>query len=237
MLVLAYAPSGSAHNAPVVDFATGRARGSKAANDCEGVDKSSGRASGLWYAIADNPAAMRLDDPLARTHARRLHAIRLRGQSHPLPPGRTPTRQTTPQRPRQASLSSRPFASFRSCGIVATPTATPTPRAPPSFHADHATTERAYLTVTPCKSYSFDICARCWRKLEINESGVRKGLRFGVIVCTIVRATNPPVDKMHSFNSLCFSEKLSQELNSRDGSVSRPSVAFSDNCSALAVQS
>lgn len=30
--------------------------------------------------------AMRLDDPFARTHARRLHAIRLRGQSHPLPP-------------------------------------------------------------------------------------------------------------------------------------------------------
>lgn len=29
---------------------------------------------------------MRLRDPLARTHARRLHTIRLRGQSHPLPP-------------------------------------------------------------------------------------------------------------------------------------------------------
>lgn len=34
---------------------------------------------------------MRLRDPLARTHARRLHTIRLHGQSHPLPPFTTPT--------------------------------------------------------------------------------------------------------------------------------------------------
>lgn len=42
-----------------------------------------------WVECLDTrltPRAMRLRDPLARTHARRLHAIRLRGQSHPLPP-------------------------------------------------------------------------------------------------------------------------------------------------------